>query len=1155
MSLRSANAAGAGTKNTSTNNNNNNNKNGALNTASRLSTAGPGSTPRNNSNNNNNGPRNSPTPAVRGWGSPHANSSNANNSNANSNNGVSAATTATAFPSLSGAKKDTSPAAAKMKERTLFVLVSLIGNTVVATTKDKRKYVGVLQATTNTDNADLGVSLTSAQEFAIQGAPSNTLGPPMKLLVINPADLDTVEAHDVVLGEPLKADATPTNGFRTDVEISAREAAADERLSQGRTLTAWSDDTTANDLNNSLDAPSKAAGGAWDQFAANEARFGVKSNYDEDMYTTKLDRSRVNFKEEEKKAERLAAEIMGQASTNTHMAEERGQVDDSGQNEEDKYGAVVRSPGAYVPPAARKAAAANNETTAANLAATASPRLNLPEAKVEQQKPAATDKDKDKDKDKETSSSSSVPGIAVKVPTPTKTTTAANPVSSTSVSPNTSASASQTDSIRDFHQFVASEKMRVQNQKLAAREQQKRAMITREQNENNKRQTLNDLKAWSSSFKLKTPVPEDVASQKKAATPAPTSASAQKSLSPTTAHTQSSALNKTGSTPGHSSVVPSPSGGAGSASAVAAGGDATAAKSVSFAGNQKDRLAESKAMLAKMTIPKIPPYKAKTPQTATTTTATPAASGQPSKPSPAASSSGASPSASAAFKMSAKASTFKPFNPAAASFTPGAAATSSAAGIGGAAPAGGLPSSVSTPAHLGGLAARPSLSGQPQPAAPINPFFGARVLKLSPVPIHVRDDFNPFKTGKVPDPSSVSPDWPYNGKSYQVLMASRAPSGPVDAPPPPPSQHQQQPHMPLHHHHHHPHHHHHQQQQQSDHGQIAGAMLPPTPLSQHQSAHGTPQSQSSGQLGPQSLGASPGPIHHQQQPLAGLQQQHPGHPVQQGQPPFGMVYQPAQGPGGPGPYRFPPQQPMQGQYMVHGVPGMGMPVGVGMGGPPMAYGAPGPGMPQQPNMAPPPQFMGPGGHHQQQQPQQPHGGHHHHPQQQHHHHHQQPQQPQPQQQPHPPPLQGQGGGPHHAPPPHPGVALGLAPHQMHFGSPQMPPQQHQPLGAMQGGPIPGPGTPHVPPQQQQQQQQQQHFHHAASPQIGQAQPRGGSNSPANVNGGQPQQQQPQQGGPGARAPPAAGANNNNSNNNNNKSGNTGNNKQGAGAASGQASKR
>lgn len=50
--------------------------------------------------------------------------------------------------------------------------------------------------------------------------------------------------------------------------------------------------------------------GGWDQFAANEARFGVKSNYEETLYTTKLDKTAKDFKERERKADQLAREIM-----------------------------------------------------------------------------------------------------------------------------------------------------------------------------------------------------------------------------------------------------------------------------------------------------------------------------------------------------------------------------------------------------------------------------------------------------------------------------------------------------------------------------------------------------------------------------------------------------------------------------------------------------------------------------------------------------------------------------------------------------------------------------------------------------------------------------------------------------------------------------
>lgn len=76
----------------------------------------------------------------------------------------------------------------------------------------------------------------------------------------------------------------------------------------------------------------------WDQFEANEKLFGTRTDFDEEIYTTKLDRSGKDFKERERKAEALAREIMASSSANLHVQEERGIpiVDDSGMDEEDK---------------------------------------------------------------------------------------------------------------------------------------------------------------------------------------------------------------------------------------------------------------------------------------------------------------------------------------------------------------------------------------------------------------------------------------------------------------------------------------------------------------------------------------------------------------------------------------------------------------------------------------------------------------------------------------------------------------------------------------------------------------------------------------------------------------------------------------------------
>lgn len=121
-----------------------------------------------------------------------------------------------------------------------------------------------------------------------------------------------------------------------------------------------------------------STGGSWDQFAANEKLFGLTTDFNEEIYTTTLNRSAPGYKDREKKAIKMANEIQKvskkkkilieqkkkrlikykkTSTTNVHMLEERGMaVDDSGLDEEDLYGAVVRdtNPNKYVPPALRK---------------------------------------------------------------------------------------------------------------------------------------------------------------------------------------------------------------------------------------------------------------------------------------------------------------------------------------------------------------------------------------------------------------------------------------------------------------------------------------------------------------------------------------------------------------------------------------------------------------------------------------------------------------------------------------------------------------------------------------------------------------------------------------------------------------------------------
>ena len=83
----------------------------------------------------------------------------------------------------------------------------------------------------------------------------------------------------------------------------------------------------------SLESPE----GSWDQFQANEKRFGLKSDYNENIYTTSIDKSHPDYRRREAEAMRIAQEIERGQADNAHVREERGasQPEDA-VDEEDK---------------------------------------------------------------------------------------------------------------------------------------------------------------------------------------------------------------------------------------------------------------------------------------------------------------------------------------------------------------------------------------------------------------------------------------------------------------------------------------------------------------------------------------------------------------------------------------------------------------------------------------------------------------------------------------------------------------------------------------------------------------------------------------------------------------------------------------------------
>ncbi|KAI9796878.1 MAG: hypothetical protein M1833_005927 [Piccolia ochrophora] len=335
---------------------------------------------------------------------------------------------------------------------------------------------------------------------------------------------------------PAKIPNGAPSKFQTDTDISGNLAMRERNLQR------W-EPSADTDVDLSLETVQKAPGpvGSWDQFEANERLYGVKSDYDENYYTTVIDKNNPQYRQREARAERIAREIEGGITSNPHVAEERGRVhgDDSGVNEEDKYSGVDRgtadaapltlgSINKYTPPARRAPTGKPTVAGAPFDPAIISSQIATPESMASRQgkqvaqqvqgasvsSPQKADDD-NVPIDSQATARPALPDetISAKKPTSTvKTLTestqrqaasgiTAGPNGSSSPyakPPGANATATVENDVRDaFRQFASSEKMRYQERR-------------RQHAKADKDIKLNDLMKFSKNFKLNTPVPKDL---------------------------------------------------------------------------------------------------------------------------------------------------------------------------------------------------------------------------------------------------------------------------------------------------------------------------------------------------------------------------------------------------------------------------------------------------------------------------------------------------------------------------------------------------------------------------------------------------------------------------------------------------------------------
>ncbi|KAK9677188.1 hypothetical protein RND81_11G126600 [Saponaria officinalis] len=246
------------------------------------------------------------------------------------------------IPSVSkGAGSESLP-----RDRLVYLTTCLIGHHVDVQVTNGSVYSGIFHAMDA--HRDFGIILKMARltkEVSFRGQTSGTdpaSKAPSKTLIIPAHELVQVVAKDV---------AVIRDGISNEIQgETQQDILLDSYISQsrhvdaGRELEPWLPDDDASqcpELDNIFDSP--WTGRSWDQFKVNEALFGVKSTFNEELYTTKLEKG-PRMRELEEEARRIAGEIEGEETFDLHLAEERGALPhaDFDIDEETKYSSVFR---------------------------------------------------------------------------------------------------------------------------------------------------------------------------------------------------------------------------------------------------------------------------------------------------------------------------------------------------------------------------------------------------------------------------------------------------------------------------------------------------------------------------------------------------------------------------------------------------------------------------------------------------------------------------------------------------------------------------------------------------------------------------------------------------------------------------------------------
>ncbi|XP_078428783.1 CTC-interacting domain 4 isoform X2 [Wolffia australiana] len=229
------------------------------------------------------------------------------------------------------------------RDRLIFVSTCLIGHIVEVHVKNGSVLSGIFH-TINVEK-DFGLVLKMARitkDCAAKGPNhlSETVKRP-QTMIIPARELVQVIAKDISLTNDAISSGNALEkhqDFMTDSAISqSRHVDVDRELQR---WTPDEDDPRQPELENIFDRQWHRN---WNQFEANEALFGVKSTFDEELYTTKLEKG-PQMRDREREAMRIAKEIEGEDTRDAHLADERGihLDEDLDFDEEARFSSVFR---------------------------------------------------------------------------------------------------------------------------------------------------------------------------------------------------------------------------------------------------------------------------------------------------------------------------------------------------------------------------------------------------------------------------------------------------------------------------------------------------------------------------------------------------------------------------------------------------------------------------------------------------------------------------------------------------------------------------------------------------------------------------------------------------------------------------------------------